>query len=683
LFVAYYSSAELGCYLAHRWPLPCRVVDLYCEFRNLTNGKPTSCGSGLLGALAWFGLDAIEAAEKLELRELAMRGGPYTQAEQVALLDYCQTDVDALARLLPKLGPTINVDHALNRGRYMAAVACMEWNGVPIDSGKLALMREHWTAIQSRLIAAVDADYGVFVPTNSAFDPSTQFGQAVAIEAAAWEIDPHELADAAVMVWNRNREAEHSFLNAKRSARETTRLTPARLHRWEDAGKDSSSWPGLDADARELAAMHPELGIGYGYESDSMSDCTDYAGRLWDVLRDDRDTVLPKHSPEILREAAEMVARGNVGSIVRPMTFKADRWAAYLANNEIPWPRLPSGALALDDETFRQMAKRYPKQVGPIRELRHTLGQLRLNELAVGVDGRNRCLLSPYRARTGRNQPSNSRFIFGPSAWLRSLIKPEPGRAVAYVDWSQQEFAIAGALSGDAAMMEAYQSGDPYLTFAKQAGAVPPDATKKSHPAERTRFKVCALAVQYGMGEQSLAASLGEPEIVGRELLRLHKQTYPAYWRWSQAAVDHAMLFRRLHTVFGWNLYVGPDANPRSLANFPCQANGAEMLRLACCLIVERGIRLLAPIHDAVLIEGPADGIEAVVAETQAAMCEAGRIILDGFALRTDADVVVYPNRYSDERGVEMWGKVNGILADLTRPTPATHCHPTPATHCR
>ena len=105
--------------------------------------------------------------------------------------------------------------------------------------------------------------------------------------------------------------------------------------------------------------------------------------------------------------------------------------------------------------------------------------------------------------------------------------------------------------------------------------------------------------------------------------------------------VDHAMLFRRLHTVFGWNLFVEPDANLRSLANFPCQANGAEMLRLACCLIVERGIKLLAPIHDAVMVEGPADEIDAVVAATQAAMCEAGRIVLDGFELRTDADVVV------------------------------------------
>src|SRR5262249_46657463 len=79
-------------------------------------------------------------------------------------------------------------------------------------------------------------------------------------------------------------------------------------------------------------------------------------------------------------------------------------------------------------------------QVAPLRELRHSLSQLRLNDLAVGPDGRNRVLLSAFASRTGRNQPSNSRFIFGPSAWLRGLIKPGPGAAVAYVDWEQQEF---------------------------------------------------------------------------------------------------------------------------------------------------------------------------------------------------------------------------------------------------
>ena len=159
-------------------------------------------------------------------------------------------------------------------------------------------------------------------------------------------------------------------------------------------------------------------------------------------------------------------------------TFKASRWEAYLVANDIPWPRLESGRLDLCDATFREMARTH-LQVAPIRELRSALSEMRLASLQVGDDGRNRCLLSPFSARTGRNQPSNSKFIFGPSVWLRGLIRPRPGWGLAYVDWSQQEFGIAAALSGDPAMMEAYRSGDPYLAFAIQAGAVPRDGHKE------------------------------------------------------------------------------------------------------------------------------------------------------------------------------------------------------------
>jgi len=511
LFVAYFASAELSCCLALGWPMPARVLDLYVEFRALTNGRTTPSGSGLLGALAYFGLDCMESGEKQTMRELAMREGPHTSDERIALLDYCQTDVDALPKLLDRMVGQIDVPRAVLRGRYMRAVATMEHSGTPIDTLTLGGLREHWPTIQEKLIERVD---------------------------------PH-------------------------------------------------------------------------------------------------------------------------GEVFEGRTFKADRWARYLVRHGIPWPKLPSGSLCLDDETFRQAAKRNPVLVGKWRELRHTLGQMRLADLAVGSDGRNRCLLSPFQSRTGRNQPSNSRFIFGPSAWLRSLIKPTEGRAIAYIDWSQQEFGIAAAFSNDPNMLAAYRSGDPYLAFAIQAGAVPPTATKQSHKRERSLFKACTLGVQYGMGAESLAASIGDTLDVARELLRLHRQTYPKYWRWSESAVDHAMLYRHLHTVFGWRLNVGPDVNPRSLANFPCQANGAEMLRLACCLMAERGVVLCAPIHDANLVEGPADSIDDTVASAQAAMREASAIVLGGFELETDADVVSYPNRYTDERGTEMWTSVLSILAEL------------------
>jgi hypothetical protein len=122
------------------------------------------------------------------------------------------------------------------------------------------------------------------------------------------------------------------------------------------------------------------------------------------------------------------------------------------------------------------------------------------------------------------------------------------------------------------------------------------------------------------MGPEGLAQKIGRPPAMARELLALHRATYPRFWRWSQAAVDRATLTGKLETVFGWPIHVGPStdptrpgANPRSLANFPCQANGAEMLRLACCLLVERGIGLCAPVHDALLIEAPLDELDEAI----------------------------------------------------------------------
>ena len=64
--------------------------------------------------------------------------------------------------------------------------------------------------------------------------------------------------------------------------------------------------------------------------------------------------------------------------------------------------------------------------------------------------------------------------------------------------------------------------------------------------------------------------------------------------------------------------------------NFPMQANGAEMLRLACCLATERGLAVCAPVHDAILIEAPAAEIDEHVAALQACMREASRIVLGG-----------------------------------------------------
>jgi hypothetical protein len=507
LVVAYFATAEMGCFLSLGWRLPVNLLDLYVEFKRHVCGKDGEPGKpSLVYALDYFGLASIDAAAKKDLRELAMREGPYTDAERAALLDYCASDVHALARLLPKMVPLIDLPRAVLRGGFVKAIAHAEHNGTPIDVPTLRLLDRHWEDIQDQMVREVDADYGVY------------------------------------------------------------------------------------------EGIH----------------------------------------------------------------FRADRFARYLLRHGMQWPRLPSGELALDDDSFADMCKTYPV-LRPLRQLRQAMGKLRLTDLAVGSDDRNRCLLSPFGTSTGRCAPSTSRFIFTQPAWLRSLILPEAGTVLAYADWASQEYGIGAVLSGDAAMIADYQAGDPYIAFAKRIGLAPPWATKNTHRAERDLVKVVILGLGYGMGEEALAARIGKSKAHARALLQAHRSTYRRFWRWSDGAVNLALFRGKLHSRYGWQVHAGRDPNVRSLANFPCQAGAADMLRLAAELVVNAGVKLCATVHDAVLVEAPAG--DAAVSATRAAMARASALVLDGFELRTDVEVIAHPNRYRDRRGADFFDRMLAMVS--------------------
>jgi hypothetical protein len=103
------------------------------------------------------------------------------------------------------------------------------------------------------------------------------------------------------------------------------------------------------------------------------------------------------------------------------------------------------------------------------------------------------------------------------------------------------------------------------------------------------------------------------------------------------------------------------------------QATGAEVLRLACIYITEAGIRVCAPVHDALLIEAPLEVLDHHIATVQALMAKASRDVLNGFELRSEADVIRYPNRYLTDKGRQMWVRVMEMLghpdqSDLRQP---------------
>jgi DNA polymerase I len=95
------------------------------------------------------------------------------------------------------------------------------------------------------------------------------------------------------------------------------------------------------------------------------------------------------------------------------------------------------------------------------------------------------------------------------------------------------------------------------------------------------------------------------------------------------------------------------------------QANGAEMLRIACCLATERGIEVCAPIHDAIVICAPLGCLDVDVQRMRDAMAEASRAVLNGFEIRTDVQLIKYPDRFMDaKRGAVMWNTVARLVTE-------------------
>ena len=515
LFVAFFASADFSVFLALGWNLPTNVFDCYAEFLCQTNGETLPFGKGQIGALQYFGITDGDQVAKDNMRQRILTGGPWSSDERLAILDYCQSDVDGLATLFAAmlahwpLEP-MDLDQVLTRGRYVATVALMEHRGVPIDTTTLGLMRDNWHDFKQALIEKTDQAYGVY-----------------------------------------------------------------------DKG-----------------------------------------------------------------------------------SFRVHLFEHYLGAQNIAWPRLPSGELQLDRDTFKMMALRHP-QLAELRELRKTLAEMREIKLTVGRDGRNRTLLSPFSSKTGRNQPSTTKFIFGLPAWARSLIKPEPGTALAYLDFSSQEIAIAACLSGDDTLWQAYASGDPYIQFAIDAGLAPVGATKKSHKAERDACKVIMLGVQYGMSAYGMGQKASLHVLEAEDLLQRHKDVYHTFWKWAERNVNAGLAGIELHTVFGWKIRAGKgrDVKENTFLNWPMQANGAEMLRLACIALEEEGIRICAPVHDAILIEAPLNAIEDHVRHATSLMQKASEWVLGlGRQCRVDAEIVRCPDRYIDGRGTDMWSFIQSRL---------------------
>lgn len=373
---------------------------------------------------------------------------------------------------------------------------------------------------------------------------------------------------------------------------------------------------------------------------------------LWQIVESRREDL-----------RAEFIKKMDVWGLYEAGIFKSEKFESFVRSLGCRWPKTPTGRFKKDEATLKNHADLYPA-VRVLTDLQATMGTLRKAGVVVTPEGRSHPYTAPFKSKTGRNQPSTSRFIFGAPKWLRSLVKPPEGRALAYVDIVGEEFGLAALLSKDGAMWTSYESDDVYLSFARLAGLAPEGATKASHPEVRRLAKAVVLGVQYGQGHKSIAERLKISEVQSAQLIWAHQKAYPVFWKWRTQVEQLAFLKGSISTGCGWRMQVGTNTRATTIMNFPMQAAGADLMRAVTIRLIESGITLVAQVHDAFLIESGLEDICGTVHETQKIIAQT-TLALFGKPLRTDSMIVRWPDRYIDTEALPMLRTLSAVLLAL------------------
>jgi len=366
-------------------------------------------------------------------------------------------------------------------------------------------------------------------------------------------------------------------------------------------------------------------------------------------------------------------------------TFSNEKFKEYIETHpdtvdvRKDWAKTDSGQLSTKDEYLKnfeyikilkelRQTKKILNQIKWFREPDKSKGEADLFE-NVGSDNRMRSFMGLYGAQTGRSQPSTKKYIPLMSAWLHCLMRPPKGYVFIPADYSSQEFAIGACLAHDENMVEAYESGDPYLWFGKEAGGIPKEGTKKSHPVERGAFKATTLAVQFGMKGKSLGKKVtGDTgkftsEEGGNKLIRLHQKAYPKYWKMLDAIESRYLKTGVLQLPCGWALFKDARSTLSAL-NFPVQGRGSTMLHLAVKYMRQRGLKVIYTKHDEVVTLSKEDEVHTDKMKIDSCMSNAydHTMKTKNFPIRIDMDVITHEKVWISEKGEDYYNLLHKYL---------------------
>ena len=258
----------------------------------------------------------------------------------------------------------------------------------------------------------------------------------------------------------------------------------------------------------------------------------------------------------------------------------------------------------------------------------------------VASDGRIHTTFSQVAAATGRLASSDPNLQNIPARSADGMrirgafVAGDGFESLMSADYSQIEMRLMAHLSGDEALIEAFNSGeDLHRTMASMVFGTP---VAEVSAEERSRIKATSYGLAYGLSSYGLAAQLGIPVPEAAALRDRYFERFGKVRDYLEGLVAQARADGYTQTMFGRRRYL-PDLRSsnrqrremaeRAALNAPIQGSAADIVKIAMMNVVdalsEAGLksRLLVQIHDELLLEvapGEATALEAIVRDKMA-----------------------------------------------------------------
>jgi DNA polymerase-1 len=285
-----------------------------------------------------------------------------------------------------------------------------------------------------------------------------------------------------------------------------------------------------------------------------------------------------------------------------------------------------------------------------VEKLRSTYGEGLLAE--VGDGDRIRATFNQTVARTGRlssDAPNLHNIPVRTEAGraFRRAFVPAEGHTLLVADYNQIELRCIAHLAEDPGLIAAFEAGDDVHTAvaARTWEVEPADVT----PELRSRAKMVAYGLAYGMEAYGLSQRLGIPVDEATEILDGYFAAFPAVREYMDRTVAEARDRGYTETLFGRRRRIPELSSPnfnirqageRQAMNAGIQGLAADIFKVALVRLdrhlEETGMasRLILQVHDEVILE-------VVPGERDEALGVVPEILSGAFDLRVELAVDV------------------------------------------